>query len=516
MHGVEWIIAMAALLGVVCGAVGFFLALLWQRRQTVRVQIELQQAQQDLYQLQTRLEYLQSAEQRLVATNEGLNEQLEVMRQRSHGAEKALEGARASLEGAQQRVAALEEDAQKQQRLYQQLQEEHLTLSKAHTALKMSLERKEESFKEQLQQLHQVRHSLTQEFENLANKIFDEKGKTFTQASETNITNMLKPFREQIEHFQKRVNEVHDASLQRTTNLSSEIKKVLEVGLQMSQEANTLAAALKGDSQQRGAWGEAQLERTLEMSGLVKGVHFEAQSSFTDAEGKRKQTDYLIKLPQGKHIVIDSKVTLNAYDRMVSAESPEAYLAALKEHVAAVRRHIDDLASKDYANLMGIKSPSFVLMFMPIEPAYIEALKHSKELFDYGYQKQVVLVSHTTLIPVLRTLSNIWQIQHASEEAAEISRHAGDIYNSVCTVAERLEGLGKSLTAASNHYNRTVLAMVGQQGLHGKVERFRQLAPNISKKLVSLEPIHREFETERLALMALDETENKASNEPKA
>src|SRR5690625_1842437 len=205
MQGVELTIAMAALLGVACGAVGGFLALLCQRGQRLRVQTELQQAQQDsqqlleaqqaqrltTHQLQTLLEYLQSAEQRLVATNEGLNEQLEALRQRSHGAEKALEAARASLESAQQRVAALEDDAQKQQRLYQQLQEEHLTLSKAHTALKTSLERKEESFKEQLQQLHQVRHSLTQEFEILANKIFDEKGKTFTQASETNITNKI-------------------------------------------------------------------------------------------------------------------------------------------------------------------------------------------------------------------------------------------------------------------------------------------------------------------------------------
>src|SRR5699024_12799651 len=153
-----------------------------------------------------------------------------------------------------------------------------------------------------------------------------------------------------------------------TTNLSGEIKKVLEIGLQMSAEASNLTAALKGDSQQRGAWGEAQLHRTLEMSGLMEGTHFEAQSAFRDAEGKQKQADYLIKLPDGNHIMIDSKVTLNAYDRVVSAETQEEYNLPLREHVAAVRRHIDELASNDYTNLVGVKSHSFVLMFIRLEP----------------------------------------------------------------------------------------------------------------------------------------------------
>src|SRR5690625_640786 len=457
--------------------------------------------------LQTRLAHAQSETQRLNDTNQRLTNDVESLRQRSHQAEKELEAARAAFGALKERAQELHQRLQEQQTLYRQEQQKHQALTQEYTELKTTLERKEEYFKEQMQQLGQVRQSLTQEFENLANKIFEEKGKTFTHTSQASINNMLKPFRDQIESFQKRVNEVHDASLQRTTHLNCEIKKVLEIGLQMSAEASNLVSALKGDSQQRGAWGEAQLHRTLEMSGLMEGTHFEAQSAFRDAEGKQKQTDYLIKLPDGNHIIIDSKVTLNAYDRVVSAETPEEYNLALKEHVAAVRRHIDDLASKDYTNLVGVKSPSFVLMFMPIEPAYIEALKHNKDLFEYGYKKNIVLVSHTTLIPILRTVSNLWQIQHASEEAAEISQRAGDIYNSVCTVAERLEGLGKSLTAASNHYNRTVVAVAGQQGLYGKVERFSQLAPNISKKLTQLEPAHMDFETERLTLIGLQNEE---------
>lgn len=247
---------------------------------------------------------------------------------------------------------------------YTLLQNQYQSLSNEYTEQKTTLEQKELHFKEQLQQMSDAKQSLTKEFENVANKIFEEKGKTFTHTSQTSIDSMLKPFREQIEGFQKRINEVHDASLQGNTSLNAEIRKVLDIGLQMSKEANNLTSALKGDSQQRGAWGEAQLRRTLEMSGLIEEAHYEVQSSFKDADGKQKQTDYLIKLPDGKHIIIDSKVALNAYDRAVGAESPEEYQLAMSDHVKAVRKHIDDLASKDYTNLVGMRSPSFVLMFI--------------------------------------------------------------------------------------------------------------------------------------------------------
>lgn len=370
------------------------------------------------------------------------------------------------------------------------------------TELKTTLEQKEQHFKEQMAQLSETKQSLGKEFENLANKIFEEKGKTFTSTSQASIDSLLKPFREQIEGFQKRINEVHDSSLKGNTNIAAEIKKVLDVGLQMSQDATNLTSALKGDSQQRGAWGEAQLERTLEMSGLMKDTHYESQNSFTDDQGKRKQTDYLIKLPDEKNIIIDSKVSLVAYDRAVSAQSPEEYKIAISEHSKAVRRHIDDLASKDYTSLAGMRSPSFVLMFMPIEPAYIEVLKHEKDLFEYGYKKGIILVSHTTLIPILRTVSNLWMMERSNMEAREISERAGEIYNQVCLVAERLSKLGNTLSTVSNHYNSTVTALAGQQGLYGKVERFNQLSVRVNKDLPALEPTHMDFQTERLALAA--------------
>lgn len=426
--------------------------------------------------------------------------------------ELASEGKRAkALETAEwevrEQLAETKQALAKQMQSFSELQERLQQLNSDHTELKTTLQKREEHFQEQMAQLSDTKKSLTQEFENLANKIFEEKGKTFTQTSQTSIDGMLKPFREQIEVFQKRINDVHDASLQGNTSLSGEIRKVLDIGLQMSKEANNLTSALKGDSQQRGAWGEAQLRRTLEMSGLIEEAHFEVQSAFKDAEGKSKQTDYLIKIPDGKHIIIDSKVSLNAYDRAVGAETPEAYQLAMAEHVKAVRKHIDDLASKDYTNLVGMRSPSFVLMFMPIEPAYIEAMKHNKDLFEYGYKKGIVLVSHTTLIPILRTVSNLWMIERSNAEAREISEKAGEIYNQVCLVAERLSKLGGTLNTASNHYNNTVKALAGQQGLYGKVERFNKLSAKVSKTLPALEPAHMDFEGERLSLIveALDD-----------
>ncbi|HIE6587254.1 TPA: DNA recombination protein RmuC [Pseudomonas aeruginosa] len=455
-----------------------------------------------------------------LAQAQATNEQLHTDRDRLKDG-LADEGKRAkALETAERDVRSqlleTKEALSQQVRSFNELQERLSTLSSEHTELKTTLQKREEHFQEQMAQLADTRKSLTQEFENLANKIFEEKGKTFTQTSQTSIDGMLKPFREQIEGFQKRINEVHDASLQGNTSLNAEIRKVLEIGLQMSKEANNLTSALKGDSQQRGAWGEAQLRRTLEMSGLIEEAHYEVQSAFKDAEGRSRQTDYLIKLPDGKHIIIDSKVSLVAYDRAVSAESPEECQLAMTEHVKAVRKHIDDLASKDYTNLVGMRSPSFVLMFMPVEPAYIEAMKHNKDLFEYGYKKGIVLVSHTTLIPILRTVSNLWMIERSNAEAREISEKAGEIYNQVCTVAERLGKLGGTLNTVSNHYNDTVKALAGKQGLYGKVERFNKLSAKVSKTLPALEPTHMDFENERLALIveALDEAPEPADDLP--
>ncbi len=355
---------------------------------------------------------------------------------------------------------------------------------------------------EQRRQFEENRKQIRMEFENLANQVLEQKTRSFDQHNRQSMEALLKPFREQVDAFQNRVNEVHSQSLKGNATLQSEIKNMLDVGLKMSSEAQNLTEALKGDSQKRGSWGETQLEKTLQMSGLIENAHYEKQTSLVDAAGKRKQTDFLIKLPDDKHIVIDSKVSLAAYDRAVSAENDEQLERALKDHVRAVKRHIDDLKSKDYTNLIGLRSPSFVLMFMPIEPAYIEALKYEKDLFAYGYERDIVLVSHTTLIPILRTVANLWAMDRSTREARELGNKAGDIYNQVRTVAERLGKLGGSLTAATNHFNDTARALTGRQGLRGKVERFADMSSKVNQAIPEIEPLHNDLQREGLELLA--------------
>lgn len=478
-----------------------------QRHHAAEKQLETSQAdnralRERAEDLQQRLEHSERELQKERTHVDQLKESLAEEGKRAEALESYAKEAREQLKEGKENLTA-------QQDKYAQLQERYQSLSSEHTELKTTLERKEEHFKEQMQQLGEAKQSLTKEFENVANKIFEEKGKTFTQTSQSSIDSLLKPFREQIEGFQKRVNDVHESSVRGQTEMNAKIRDVLEIGMKMSAEANNLTSALKGDSQQRGAWGEVQLRRTLEMSGLIEGEHYDAQSEFKDAEGKKKRPDYLIRLPDNKQIIIDSKVSLVAYDKAVSAETPEESRLAMDEHVRAVKRHIDDLSGKDYTSLIGMRSPSFVLMFMPIEPAYIEALKYDKGLFEYGYKKNIVLVSHTTLIPILRTVSNLWMIERSNAEAREISEKAGDIYNQVCTVAERLNKLGGTLKTVSNHYNSTVTALAGQQGLYGKVDRFSQLSTKVSKSLPQIETAHTDFESERLALIVepLDEPE---------
>lgn len=359
-------------------------------------------------------------------------------------------------------------------------------------------------------QFEEQKGLLKNEFKVVSEEIIKERQDMLTAKNKEGVSALLKPLQDQIEGFQKRVNEVHDESVKGNTNLKAEIENVMKMGIKMRDEASSLTTALKGDSQQRGAWGEAQLERTLEMSGLIEHDHFEKQSSFTDQEGKRKQTDYLIKLPADKCIIIDSKVSLNAYERACSASESEQQAVAMKAHVAAVRSHINDLASKEYTNLSALHSPDFILMFMPVEPAYIEAMKQDPEIFGFGYSKNIILVSHTTLIPILRTVANLWMLDRSNKEARQIGEKANDIFNSVVLVSERLGKLGKTLNTASTHFNDTVTSLTGMQS---KVTRFNTLSNKANKSMPELEPKVIQFDTSKLDAIALPDDSSEPESE---
>jgi DNA recombination protein RmuC len=357
--------------------------------------------------------------------------------------------------------------------------------------------------KQQAQLQNQVdnKQLLKTEFQNLAQQIFEEKNQQFDKSSQASLESLLKPFREQIEGFQKRVNDVHSESLQGHVGLSVAIAQVRDMGIKISEEAHNLTRALKGDKKLTGSWGEMQLENTLQQVGLVRGEHYEQEKPLRDTQGQLKRPDFIVKLPDNKHIVIDCKMSLVDYDRAIAASNEAEWSQAIDDHVKAIRAHIDSLGSKEYSHLLGINSPSFVLMFLPIEPAYIEAMKHNKELFNYGAQRQVILVSHTTLMPILKTVAHLWMLERSNQEAKEISEKAGDIYQQVCRVAEHLSKLGGSFKTVTDHYNKTVSALAGKQGLYGKVERFNLLSAKASKELPALEPLLVETEESRLQLI---------------
>ena len=392
------------------------------------------------------------------------------------------------------------------------LQEQLTDLKTQLSAQAATLSERESHHQSQVKWAEESRMTLRTELEVIGQKLLSSSGKALETTNQKSLDSLLKPLAEKIDQFQPRVNQVHTDMVRNSASLSEQIKHLESVGVSMSGEAQNLTRALKGDKKLVGNWGEAQVEKTLELAGLRRGEHFDAQVAVKDERGYQHLPDFIIRLPEGKNLVIDSKVSLVDYERAVTAESDADRATALDAHAKAVRHHIDALSAKDYANLPGMDSPDFVLMFMPVEPAYIEVMRSHRELFNHGYQKNVILVSHTTLMPILRTVANLWMIEHSNREAREISERAGDIYNTVCLLGERLLSLGTSISTTANKYNDAVKAVQGKQGLLGKVSRFQSLSQRANKSFPdTLSPIEPDVEAIRLE----DQTESQPSTSHK-
>ena len=379
------------------------------------------------------------------------------------------------------------------------LQQELSGLNAQLSAQNATLSERATHHENQVKWVEESRTTLRTELEVIGQKLLSSSGKALETTNQKSLDSLLKPLAEKIDQFQTRVNQVHTDMVRNSASLSEQIKHLESVGVSMSGEAQNLTRALKGDKKLVGNWGEAQLEKTLELAGLRRGEHYDAQVAIKDERGDRHLPDFIIRLPEGRNLVIDSKVSLVDYERAVTAETDPERASALEAHAKAVKNHIDGLSAKDYANLPGMESPDFVLMFMPVEPAYIEVMRGHRELFNHGYQKNVVLVSHTTLMPILRTVANLWMVEHSNREAKEISERAGDIYNTVCLLGERLLSLGASISTTANKYNEAVKAVQGKQGLIGKVSRFQSLSQRANKSFPDgLSPIEPDIDVARL------------------
>ena len=406
---------------------------------------------------------------------------------------------------AQAQKAQLLEDVERLRADINLHQEARRQLSSALSASQARAEERERSLAQQLEQFEQTRTQMKHEFDNLSRAFLTQRDQELRTHNETSIGALLKPLSEKIDGFQLRINQIHGDWTQGSGALTEQIKHLQQLGLSIGEEANNLSRALKGDKKLVGNWGEAQLERTLELAGLIRGEHYDTQVVITDEEGGRQIPDLVVYLPEGKHVIIDSKVSLIDYEAAVAANDDALQEAALLRHANAVRDHINNLANKRYDQLPGVDSPDFVLMFMPVEPAYIEVMKHHRDVFAYAYQRGVVMVSHSTLMPILRTVSNLWMVERSNAEAQEISAKAGDIFNAVCVLAERLQRLGGSLQTVNKRYNDTVTALIGRQGLHGKVERFKQVSQRANKDFPDISTLTTDTDSHQLSKLTDDQ-----------
>jgi DNA recombination protein RmuC len=337
---------------------------------------------------------------------------------------------------------------------------------------------------EQKADIEKLQEKFSFEFRNLANDILEEKTKKFTEQNKVNLDQILKPLSEKIKDFEKKVEETYDKEAQQRFSLKEEVKRLAELNQVVSQEANNLTRALKGEAKTQGNWGEMILESILEKSGLVKDREYFIQKSFTTDEGKRLQPDVIVEYPGKRSIVIDSKVSLTAYERYISLSNTEEQDGAAKEHLLSIRRHIDELSLKAYQNLYELKSLDFVMMFIPIEPAYLLALQNDPVLWNYAYEKRILLISPTNLIAALKMVESMWRQEYQNKNAEEIARQSGDLYDKFVGFVTDLIELGKKLKSTDAYYEESMKKLTdGKGNLVSRIENIRKLGAKTKKTL---------------------------------
>ena len=332
-------------------------------------------------------------------------------------------------------------------------------------------------------EVEKLNEKFTKEFENLATKILDENSTKFKTQNKESISAILNPLKEKIEGFEKKVTETQEKSIGMHSALREQLGNLKDLNLQMSKEAINLTKALKGDNKTQGDWGETQLEILLEKAKLTKGIHYSTQGGFRDNEGKVKKPDFIINLPDNRHLIVDSKVSLTAYESYFSSENEIEKEAFLSKHIKSIRDHFKDLSSKKYDTLYEINSPDYVLMFVPIEPALMIALNKVNDLYLEALDKNIVLVSTSTLLATLSTVSSMWRQENQKNNVLEISKQAGALYDQFVNLTEDLIKVGNQLKTVQGSYDSSMKKLTGRGNLIKKVENIKQLGVNTSKKI---------------------------------
>jgi len=360
-----------------------------------------------------------------------------------------------------------------------QLEKEELIATK--TRLYTELKNSELKLVENKQELDKIQEKFTKEFENLANNILDEKSSKFTEQNKLNITSILNPLKEKIEVFEKKVSESQKESIGMHSALKEQLNSLKNLNIQMSKEAINLTKALKGDSKTQGDWGETQLEILLEKANLAKDIHFTTQGGYRDEEGRLKKPDFIINLPDNRHLIVDSKVSLTNYEAYFNEEDEKQKGVYLKKHIESIRKHIKELSDKKYESLYEINSPDYVLMFVPIEPAYLLALSNNNQLYLEALDKNVVLVSTSTLLATLSTVSSMWRQENQKKNVLEIANQAGRLYDQFVNLTDDLIKVGNQLKTVQGSYDISMKKLTGKGNLIKKVEKIKELGAKTSK-----------------------------------
>jgi DNA recombination protein RmuC len=338
--------------------------------------------------------------------------------------------------------------------------------------------------REQKAEVEKLQEKFTKEFENLANRILADNSNKFTKQNKDNIDIILKPLQDKIEKFEKKVEDTHKESIDRHAMLRQQIIGLKELNEQMSKEATNLTKALKGDSKIQGNWGELVLEKVLEKSGLEKDREYFVQNSFTNAEGKRILPDVVIHLPDNKRMVIDSKVSLVGYERYVNEEDEDLKEGYLKEHLLSLKRHVDQLSAKNYQDIYEMESPDFVLLFVPIEPAFAIAINKDNSIYNKAFAQNIIIVTPTTLLATLRTIDTMWNNEKQQRNAIEISRQAGALYDKFEGLISDLTGVGKKMDDAKTDYSAAMNKLFeGRGNLISSVEKLKKMGAKAKKSL---------------------------------
>lgn len=440
--------------------------------QDIDVQVLSSQQQQLLLQLQQR----EADYQQLKSEHGGLQEQLVQGR-------GVADAARAAYREIKEQQLLRDKSIAEQQRAYSELQKDHQQLQQDYSALSGLSAQKEQHLLEQQQLLKDSREQLKLEFEQLATQIFEARGQSLTQSSQQSLEAMLKPFREQIDGFRRKVEDIHHKDAQQQASLQQQLLQLKELNQQVTREAHELSTALRGQQKTQGNWGELILENVLERAGLQQGKDFAREVSFTTSEG-RKRPDAIVYLPQNKHLVIDAKVSLNAYLRYVNAEEESLRAQALSEHISAFSARVSELAERDYAALPGLNAPDMVFMFVPIESAFADAMRADEGLLYKAIEKNILIATPSTLLASLTIVRQLWRFEEQSQSTAELAERASKVYDKLRIFLGSMDAIGNSLERAQDAYRKACDQLVNGRGnLIKQASDFQQLGVAVKTEI---------------------------------